>query len=670
MFPSINRSWSFSREGHPPSGSPYSLPGGGGSPLLEIVHSLLTTYIRSGWAFLIPYLVVYLIYAWLKWPLNADGRETIDVLKVEGLRSTGLRPPCLLHVYWSMHALHIMTGALSLYAYWKNTIIHRQRLDMLRQFILWLLLGMLFYIPGIYMEFPSDPWEHYARINRWKELASLGTAMGWFYKQTYYFFAYSLLGKLPVLEQLRGLDIYQAALSLLLSWQYYRLARACGLRMGAAMLFTLAQSLLFGNDLFGFYRYYILSSSAFSQLGAIAAIRLAIHLSNYYKSAPGDANPILRGRYTTVRCLLALVLSLGLSGLNHVQGLAIGGLGIFAVMIWHAAKWGRRTFLGLVGLLLIASVGCSLLWARNPLIDSFYKANGWLNAWNGFDLFSTHSYAARRTMLILGGLGLLNLVAALALLRRNHIAGWLTVVPILSLQLAFLSIPLVNIFARASPDGIIAFHRLFFAIPAGLALVVHGQHLFDSAWLRAFLTRKVSGRGLASPRPCCPGSAGALPFLLLLLVLFYLVVTPTRYPNCNRIWNAWSSVPMDLRMSNVLVDFYGNPAHQSGTSRTFVVTSAATSNVLQAYAPISSLFSSQERLLHLPQPRSPSADLMRIEAFKSPVGSVLPFIVVPPQPGFVFTPQSLTGYLSGHWNPVEASLGHVRLGSQSIFPNH
>ena len=33
--------------------------------------TLLQAYFRSGWAFLIPYLAAYLLYAWLRWPVSA-----------------------------------------------------------------------------------------------------------------------------------------------------------------------------------------------------------------------------------------------------------------------------------------------------------------------------------------------------------------------------------------------------------------------------------------------------------------------------------------------------------------------------------------------------------------------------------------------------------------------
>ena len=105
------------------------------------VHRQLVAYFRSGWAFLIPYLAAYLLYAWLKWPVNpvAAGSSPVDggQLAVSAigalpstvppstgtpsaaysLLSTGV--PCLLH--WFLHALHLVLGALALRAWWKGS---------------------------------------------------------------------------------------------------------------------------------------------------------------------------------------------------------------------------------------------------------------------------------------------------------------------------------------------------------------------------------------------------------------------------------------------------------------------------------------------------------------------------------------------------------------------
>jgi hypothetical protein len=38
--------------------------------LVSRFSAALRRYFRSGWAFLIPYLAAYLLYWWLRWPVN------------------------------------------------------------------------------------------------------------------------------------------------------------------------------------------------------------------------------------------------------------------------------------------------------------------------------------------------------------------------------------------------------------------------------------------------------------------------------------------------------------------------------------------------------------------------------------------------------------------------
>ena len=110
----------------------HKLPSGS---LSTASHRQLVAYFRSGWAFLIPYLAAYLLYAWLKWPVNpASGgeglvkgmSESAGALPLLRLPSSVYRPPCLLHVYWFLHALHLMLGALALRAWWQGSILKLQ----------------------------------------------------------------------------------------------------------------------------------------------------------------------------------------------------------------------------------------------------------------------------------------------------------------------------------------------------------------------------------------------------------------------------------------------------------------------------------------------------------------------------------------------------------------
>jgi len=337
-------------------------------------------YFSSGWAFLIPYLTAYLLYYWLKWPVNpADAG-----VKVRVASESGTWVPCLLHVYWILHAVNVGLAAVALVSWWREQEAgdrrqekgdgrqeagdRRQSSDgltqrredakalpagfsqevakageekpiackqaptaslppvkwlglrflrfldftisrsssrfpafplsrfaaallpspfslLLQRIAPWFLLALVFYIPGVYLEWPADPWDHYARINEWSWLHTVGEHSGW--AKSSYFLAYSFLGQIsPPTRQLFWLDFYYTGCCLLLCWQYYRLARVVGLGERASMLFVILQAVLFGNNIFGFYRYYGISSSIFAQIGAVALTRVAIEYASQKFQVP------------------------------------------------------------------------------------------------------------------------------------------------------------------------------------------------------------------------------------------------------------------------------------------------------------------------------------------------------------------------------------------------
>jgi hypothetical protein len=274
----------------------------------------LRRYFRSGWAFLIPYLAGYLLYWWLKWPVNPGSVGASGGSPGPSLVQS-FAPP-LLYVYWVLHAINAILAVIALVSWWRGRaagIACKQAptqnnsqeaakgdgspenggrspspsLSLSLKITPWLLLALLFYIPGVYLEFPADPWEHYARINGWSYLQTVGEHSYW--AKSSYFLAYSLLGRIaPPTRQLFWLDFYYTGVCLLLCWQYFRLARAVGLGERASMMFVILQTVLFGNNIFGFYRYYGISSSIFAQLGAIALIRMAIDFAKGNHEAPDD----------------------------------------------------------------------------------------------------------------------------------------------------------------------------------------------------------------------------------------------------------------------------------------------------------------------------------------------------------------------------------------------
>jgi hypothetical protein len=524
---------------------------------------VLRRYFRSGWAFLIPYLAAYLLYYWLKWPVNPVVSEGgVKVASLPSVASamegeSGAWVPCLLHVYWTLHAINVILAAVALVSWWRDrcqeTGVRSQELGDGCQIpdlgdlnpapssrlkalssaasaaVPWLLLGLLFWIPGVYLEWPADPWEHVRRINEWSPLQTVGEHTAW--AKSSYFLAYSLLGRIaPPTRQLFWLDFYYTGACLLLCWQYYRLARAVGLGERASFIFVLVQALTFGNNIFGFYRYYGISSSIFAQLGAVALVRVAIEYANQKFQVPRSkfqepttgilqeeteaaegivtAQPGTPTAHERIACeqapiaplsplphvkrlgslpprfpgfplsafpaALCAACLLALTAFNHVQGLGIAGLGVLAVIVWRLIEWKRSMVFWLAAAAIALSIAAIVWWPRNPALDANYRPAGWLSYWYGFNVFDPRSLAGERTLAILGIFGIVNLFAGLFLLRRNHLVAWLTLTPLLVLSLPVVAIPFAGVLAGRNVDEILTFHRMLLAIPGGLAIVCFG----------------------------------------------------------------------------------------------------------------------------------------------------------------------------------------------------
>jgi len=532
--------------------------------------STLQIYFRSGWAFLIPYLAAYLLYAWLKWPVNPVD-ATNPQLSALGSQPAAplLRPPCLLHVYWILHALHLLFAILALITWWRNpghSVLNPQPAPdaqsawhPLHAALPWLCLALIFWIPGVYLEWPSDPWEHLRRINEWRGIEMVTAHSSWI--KSSYFIPYSLLNCTRGLRQIYWLDFYYAGICLLLCWQYYRLARACDLGKHSSMVFVILQALLLGNNIFSFYRYYGISSSLYAQLGAVALTRIGLEAAkglplSWRAYGRPQTSAALPRPATVYGLLLSSSLLLAVIAFNHQQGFGIAGLGIAAIAVWRLVKWNGSALWWLIGATVIGNALFLWIYPRPTIVES-YRAQGYLNAWYGFDLLDLTSPAGDRALQIVSILGLVNLVAALFLSRRNHVIFWLTCLPPVALLLPACAIPFAQVIAQQG-DGanIVTFQRMFFSIPPCLALACLGANLLES--------RKRGGFGLHgpvvaqsdSPPGFTPGPSltlrkGCLAFALGCIAILALTVAPSSSPSYNRLWNASAVVPDDLRLRDV-----------------------------------------------------------------------------------------------------------------------
>lgn len=600
----------------------------------------LQCYFRFGWAFLIPYLAVYLLYAWLKWPVHPQGAWTWV--------------PALLHVYWFLHGLHVILGGLALRAGWRQHSVPGSPLVILRPVLPWMLLGVLFFVPGIYWEFPGDSWEHYMRINDWSLCAVIRDNSGWL--KSSYFLAYSFVGALPAARQIFWLDFYYTGMCLLVCWQYYLLAREIGLAREAALLFVLLQALLFGNSLFSYYRYYGLASTMPAHCCALALIRLGV------RHCPSVRTGRLRASLTnsTLQGAGSMALLAALMIFNHPQALGLAFLGLIAVAVWQVGEWKRSALIWLAGGVVVASLAMIAWWPARPALHEIYRSTGWMTPWYGFGIFSPDSPAGQRGLQVLGAFGLLNLAAGVWLLRRNHPAGWLTVTPVLALLCPLFAIPFATMLLRSSPEYIVVFSRMLLGIPAGLALVVVFQQLAPR---------------LAPAADRVPEALKIPSWPILPVCLAVLLVLPAGAPSHNRFWHAIARTPADLALHPVMADF-SRPElarFRLPAAPHFVTTDGLG---FAAHASGFNTVAFNDRLIGHPQLKTPAAGAEQRDRYlNGPLSREV--MILAPAAGMLHSPASLAGHLSGHWFPQEVALAHatgpetatlgIRLGAKQNF---
>jgi hypothetical protein len=465
------------------------------------------------------------------------------------------------------------------------------------------------------------------------------------WRKSSYFLPYSLTQQLSGLTQLSWLNIYYTGICLLLCWQYFRLARAVGLGARASMIFVVLQALLMGNNVFSFYRYYGLSSSILAQIAAIALIRIAIDFasrgattklgsgikdSHQFARKPGGnatgsrppkdptLNPTecLPLRYTCFsipQLTGAALLLIWLALFNHIQGLGIAGLGVMSIFIWRLTNW-KRTMISWLALAAIALSVAAVAWfPRHPAIEEVYRPFNWLTSWYGFNILEPAAPAFDRTLHIFGLLGLINIVASLWLLRRNHLAGWLTLTPIGCLALPFIALPFAHVVASTtSIENIVTFHRLLLGAPTGLALVAliacrskqssRNSNSLHSASQPEDARHTPKPRERPRTRPNAPGSkTDPKGNSLLIVSLLLLQIVPPGQTTFNRLWHSLQITPDDLNLSHLVA--------------------ASTSSILPRYPKESSQVLATPLGFNIQEIFAPSLDWSRRRYFHGPVQS-------------------------------------------------
>jgi hypothetical protein len=539
--------------------------------------------------------------------------------------------PSLLAVYRGLHLLHAVALAWILAGWWRNS----SSAPAGRMEPSFLACGfglvLIFGIPGPYLEFPADTLAHYIRIGDWLEASRVTEHASW--GKWSYFFAFSLVGADPSLEPWGALNLFYTGACLLLSWQYYRLARTLEATPRIALLFVLLQALFLGNDVFGFYRYYGISSTLFAQLGAVAACRVAFELARGLTADAKPAAELLKAG----GCLLLLG---ALIAANHVQGLGIAALGIFAAATWTLfrlrppLRWS-----GLALLLLLNGAAVSCRPAGEPF-ETIYRSHAWFGSWNGFNLLSPEADAFQRAAAILGWTGAVSLIAAIFLLRRNHPVAHLTLVPFVALCLPFPAIPLAYFILRhhGSAGDIVTFHRLLWALPPLLSLLVAGH-----AW-----------RASAARSARWPAFTRWTPYGGLLVALALAVVIPAGRSSFNRFYHVLAHTPDDLALDGALQTL-------STVSPLLPANLAAPSVALgEMYYAAGSGGATGRRLRLVSYGQAaatPATDPLTFPRYR-PHLVFIPALARP-----LYSPVSQVGIISGHWAPQRAAFA-LRGGSE------
>jgi len=301
------------------------------------------------------------------------------------------------------------------------------------------------------------------------------------------------------------------------------------------------------------------------------------------------------------------------------------------VATWRLIAWKQSAGWILLAAAILLSLATVRWYPRYPGIDAVYLPQGWLSHWYGFNILSPDSPACDRMLQIIGAVGLVNLAAGLLLLRRNHLVGWLTIMPLIALCLPCVAIPFAGALARHESDiNIITFQRMFFAIPAGLAMVCLGARI-------------MACRTEDSPAASCR------PFFAYTVAMGSLVILTTvssSSPRYNHFWHALVQTPADLQMDGLMADLKP-PAFVLNHSRPLLAT-----------GPIGAVLQSAGIETASPAGRAigaPIADSANnvISLITNPQNSA-DLVCIPPAQA-LYTSVSIASQLAGHWPPQQVA---------------
>ncbi len=360
-------------------------------------------YFKSGWLFFIPYLLLYL----------AGAGFGIPVLYLK-------------HSFWALHGLHFL---LLLRLRWNAKVLG-----------IGAGLFMLLWLPGAYLEYPADPWEHLRRIFQWEQFQQITENPQW--HKFSYFWGWTLMGCAPVLWKRPLLDLYSAFWQGLLLYQFMLFLKELGFAKTRLWTQLLGVGLFFGTNLFTF-RYYALASTPLAYIAYLAALRLVLSAQN----------KINKKDFVFLPLLLALML------FNHLQELALALMSLLVLGIVRYGKWRKLVPIFGVGLLF------GVIW------QGFCPPEYYPKDYQGkISFLGTIHLWQRNYAETIGLHGFLGILSAFFLRKKYPVIAALTLAPILVLQFP----PFVILFSKQLDFYIT--YRLFYLLPTSIAFVLGVEH--------------------------------------------------------------------------------------------------------------------------------------------------------------------------------------------------
>ncbi len=236
--------------------------------------SILNFYFQGGWLFFAPYLFIYCLF--LSFNLDAQ---------------------LLLHIFVGFHLANFSLFSIYLFQY----IIDKSKKWNWNHFFFWVGIFLLFFIPGVYLEFPSDPWVHFQRIYSWRSVHYLKDFL--YPLKFAYFFDWTWLEWSNPLQKRVFLDFLSSFWQTLWVYQFYLLFRRLQFDRVWSQIQMIGVLCFFGHNVFSF-RYYSLSSTP---LAYILYLRFMIYVLD-----------ILEGQLRLLKWLPVLFLMIIF---NHTQEL-------------------------------------------------------------------------------------------------------------------------------------------------------------------------------------------------------------------------------------------------------------------------------------------------------------------------------------------------------------